>query len=116
MIDVREMLYDPDFCEEFNIIRKTGDWVNHRWVDTPETITVTGIATPINSKDMDMLPEGDRISGLKTFYADQVLRGSNDEATADICEYNGDQYRIFQVFEYNKYGFYKGIGKLIGGA
>lgn len=115
MIDMSELLYDQDFCEEFKILRSSGQYVNHRWQPSTEVINVTGIATTVNSKDFDMLPEGERVSGLRTFYSMQELRGSSGEATADICEYHGQQYRLFQIFDYSNNGFYKAIGKLIGG-
>lgn len=115
MIDMSELLYDQDFCEEFKILRSSGEYINHRWEPSIEIIHVTGIAAVVSSKDFDMLPEGDRVSGLRTFYTMQELRGSSNEATADICEYHGQKYRLFQVLDHSNNGFYKAIGKLIGG-
>lgn len=115
MIDMSELLCDPDFCEEFTVLRKSGDWINRRWVETEQKISVMGVATAVNNKDFDMLPEGDRVSGLRTFYTNIELCGSSDTSTADICEYRGSKYRIFQVFNYSNNGFYKAMGKLVGG-
>lgn len=115
MIDISELLYDLDFCEEFKILRGTGAWVNHRWEEVEEIIAVMGIATSVSKKDFEMLAEGDRVSGLRTFYTKDEIRGSSGENTSDIFEYRGEQYKIIQVFNYSNNGFYKAIGGLIGG-
>lgn len=115
MIDVAELIHDPDFCTEFDIIRKSGVQVRGRWVAKDETIPVTGIVTAVNSKDLQILAEGDRTNGLKTFYAVEELRGSSDKATADVCKYKDKFYRLIQDFNYSDFGYYKAIGTLLGG-
>lgn len=115
MIDVAELIHDPDFCVNFNIFRKSGSWVKGRWITEDEIIPVTGIVTAVNSKDLQILAEGDRTNGLKTFYAIEELRGSSDKATADVCEYKGKQYRLIQDFDYSDFGYYKAIGTFLGG-
>ncbi len=64
-----------------------------------------------------MLPEGDRVHALKTFYTDaaQPMRLTGSETTSDICEYKGERYRLLQVYDYSDFGFYKAIGARIGG-
>lgn len=117
MINIGELIFDSDFCTEFKILRQVGGkWENRRWIGgESKKIKVTGIVTAVNSKDIEMLPDGDRVHGLKTFYTDQELRLTDQEATSDICEYQDKQYRLLQVFNYSNNGYYKAIGTLIGG-
>lgn len=116
MINIGELIYDPDFCTEFKIIRKNvGTWTCGRQTEQTKILNVIGIVTSVSSKDLEMMPEGDRVHGIKTFYTDKQLRITGNESTSDICEYQGKQYRLLQVFDYNNNGFYKAIGTLIGG-
>lgn len=117
MIDVSELLCDPDLCTAFTIVRHGGGrWEKRRWTgETPERIEAVGIVTATAGKDLERLPEGDRAHGLKTFYTAQELRLTGQEATSDLCEYRGRCYRLLQVFDYSQNGYYKAIGTLIGG-
>lgn len=116
MIRVEEVIFDADFCVEFVIVRKIkGEWVNGRQSEGTKKINVYGIVNSTSSKDMEMLPEGDRIHGLKTFYTNQELYLTSNQTTADICEYQGKKYRLLQGFDYGNNGYYKAIGTLVGG-
>ena len=117
MINVSELLCDPDFCVEFKIVRNTGKRENRRWVavDKPKLIQVLGIVNSTSSEDIEMIPEGDRVQGLKTFYSGNEFRLTDDKTTSDIVEYKGKRYRLLQVFDYSNNGYYKAIGTLQGG-
>lgn len=118
MIGVGELICDPDFCTEFIIRRKIpGKWRGGRQVQEMYSVPVVGLVTVASGKDMEMLPEGDRVHGLKTFYTDaeHELRVSTDETLSDTCEYKGQEYRLLQVYDYSDFGFYKAIGTRIGG-
>ncbi len=116
MINVGELVHDPNFCTEFKLHRKLpGEWIGGRQKQKEKIVDIEGVVTATNSKDMEMLAEGDRVHGLKTFYADIEMRLTNNESTSDICEYKGQRYRLLQVFDYSDFGYYKAIGTLIGG-
>jgi len=74
-----------------------------------------------NTKDVNMMPEGDRIAGLMTFYtnADKpifVTRNlSEDQGTSDEIEWRGERYRVMQTFPYQDYGYIKAMGtRMVG--
>lgn len=117
MLNVAELITDPDFCTSFKIKRKMpGRWEKGKMTETTKEIDITGIVGAANSKDMEMLPEGDRTNGLKTFYSLNAMRLTDDETTSDICVFEGEQYRIIRVYDYSRYGYYKAVGTRIGGA
>lgn len=61
MINLGELIHDPDFCDTFTIIRNTGStWSKGVQTSTTSTIEFEGIVSPASSKDIEMLPEGDR--------------------------------------------------------
>ena len=50
MINVRELIHDPDFCDAFTIIRNTGStWYKGVQAQVTETIEVEGIVAPSSS-------------------------------------------------------------------
>lgn len=117
MIDMTELIHDPDFCTTFTVVRKLpGAWVQGEQTVQETTFPVEGIVLPSTSKDIEMLPEGDRRSGLKTFFADVELKVTDTETTADICVYKGCRYKLIHAFDYEANGFYKAIGTLAGDA
>ena len=116
-IDLGELIHDPDFSTTFKVI-KPGEvtWVKGVATQTPVTITVGGIVAPSSSKDLELLPEGDRQNGLKTFYTDECpLDVTDTDATSDICIWRGSRYKLIHSFDYSDNGYYKAIGTLLGG-
>lgn len=116
MINIGELIHDSDFCTKFTIHRKiSGKWIGGRQERKEKVIEAEGIVTATSSEDMELLSEGDRVHGLKTFYTDVKMRLTDNETTSDICEYKGLRYRLLQVFNYEDFGYYKAIGTRIGG-
>jgi len=115
MINVAELIHDPDFCIQFKRIREIGQNVGGRWVKQEDLKTITGVVSGVSGKDLEILPEGVRVKSLKTFYSLDELRVEGEKTTPDICEYKGCRYRLIQGFDYSDYGYYKAIGVKIGG-
>lgn len=118
MIDLSELIHDPDFCTSFIVIKKSEPiWNKGELAQTETKLNVEGIVLPSSSKDIDMLPEADRIHGLKSFFTDEcVFTLTDTEKTSDICIYRGRKYKLLQVFDYSDNGYYKAIGTMIGEA
>lgn len=119
MIDVGLLIHDSDFCTEFNIVRTTGNtWFEGEQITSTDTFSVEGIVMPSSSKDIDMLPEGDRRHGMKSFYTDAAtpMHVTDTETISDICIYQGLRYKLLHVFDYSANGYYKAIGELAGDA
>lgn len=121
MIDVSELIIDPDFAQPYMVHRMSGDFVAGRFVEIPTTLQFYGVVIAANVKDVNMMPEGDRIAGLMVFYttADNpifVTRNlDNNKGTSDQIEWRGELYRIMQTYPYNDYGFIKAIGtRMVG--
>lgn len=121
MINIAEIIADPDFMQPYTVRRNTGTWVNGRFVETPTTLNFFGVVIPANAQDIQMLPEGDRVSGLINFYttADnpfQISKADNGElGTSDQPIWRGNNYRILQVFDYQDYGYQLAIGTRMDG-
>lgn len=117
MINLSELIHDPDFCTNFIVIKKSEPkWVKGKLTQAGTKLIVEGIVLPSSSKDIDMLPEADRVHGLKSFFTDECEFALTDtEKTSDVCIYRGEAYKLLQVFDYSDNGYYKAIGTMIGG-
>lgn len=89
--------------ETITVYRKSGGYYdeNDRWVDGTEeayTHNYTSVQ-PTSARDLQMLPEGERIEGAVKIYDVERLyaqdTGSGNEA--DIVEHNGKFYKVVTV-------------------
>lgn len=111
MINLNELIHDPDFNCQYRVRRETrGKWVKGRYENETSEFTVTGIVAPSSSKDLEMIPEGDRETGMKTFYTDIPLYTTGKGSISDECLFRGTVYKLLQVFDYSSNGYYKAIG------
>lgn len=121
MIDVSELIVDQDFAQPYTVYRKSGDWSGGRFVETEIALQFYGVVIAANIKDVNMLPEGDRIAGLMVFYttADNPIFVTRDldssKGTSDQIEWREERYKIMQTYPYNDYGYIKAIGTRMAG-
>jgi len=117
MIDMSELLYDDDLTTKFTLIHNQDNgWTGGEQNVGQQTIAVQGIAVPSSSEDIKMVPEGDRRSGMWTFFADLSMAVTNTIVTSDLCIYHGIVYKLIHVFDWSENGFFKAIGTLQGDA
>lgn len=118
MIDLSELIHDLDFCTNFIVVKESNPvWNKGELTQKEIKLTVEGIVLPSSSKDIELLPEADRVHGLKSFFTDECEFTLTDtEKTSDICIYRGKAYKLLQVFDYSDNGYYKAIGAMIGDA
>lgn len=117
MIDVSDVINDPDFQQPFTVCRKSGHFGPGGWIQDPETeIAMTGVVVPSSPDDIQQLPEGDRITAAQTFYGTSAIYRTNNAGTADEIEWKGDRYRVYQVWDRSSDGgYYKAIGARMTG-
>lgn len=102
--------------QSFTVYRKTGQWAGGRWVESEDPITLEGTIVPDNPKDLDQVPEGDRVKGIITVYCPQEIfttRAADSQksgGTSDQIEWHGERYRVYSIQPFIDYGFYKAIG------
>lgn len=120
MINVAHAVNDPRFSQSFKVFRKSGEWIKGRFVEEEKEISFTGVITPSKPKEIEMIPEGDRVGGeitihttrkLYTTHSIQDEESANDfEGTSDEIEWQGERYKLYQVNDYSQYGYYSAIG------
>lgn len=115
MIQVTEVILDPDFAQDITVTRTTAKWEAGRFTPQQEQIlTLRGTVTVATSRDLEQLPEGDRQKGMMCFHVQQELfvtaRNEGHEGPSDKITWRGRKYFLVQVFPELDYGYCKAIG------
>lgn len=122
MIDLSSVVIDPRFAQSFTVYRAaSSDWVGARFVENePQEITMVGTISIANAKQIEFIPEGDRVGGEIAIHTTKPLYCSRNEIdsngnkvaySADEIDWHGERYKIYQVKEYSDYGYYFAIGQ-----
>jgi hypothetical protein len=122
MINVRELITDPDFASSCTVIRTRGKWQRGRFTITEQkNIIYRGAVQPARVKELEQMPEGDRRRGVMKFFCrpPMVLHITNDsqpdgddELISDEIMFNGARYRITQVADWSNNGYIRAFGVL----
>jgi hypothetical protein len=115
MIDVSELINDPDFCQAFTVTRKAGVFMNGDFVMAQTSpLPFTGVIEPMNTRDMAMFPEGDTLKGMINVYTllpifpTMLNPQTRDAGTfSDEITWQGEQYKVVQVQNFSDFGYYK---------
>ena len=113
MINISELINDPDFCQTKGIFitRSTQSIVNHVPVESKQKIKVRGIITIANENEDSLLEDADLNSErihvftykrLKTVGVDKL---DGKTYSADIVHFNGAEYIVRYCLDDAQYGF-----------
>ncbi len=111
MINVSEVIRDPDFCTSFRIVRQIGSFTEGYFVvESTEQKDVLGVVDPAPGKTLEVSAESDRATNVKNFYCLEELKVSPDDSISDFVIYQNIKYKIFKVENYSDFGFFLGFG------
>jgi hypothetical protein len=119
MINVEEVVMDPDLTQAFDVYRNYGSFKPGGWSEDDESvITMMGVVSVSAPKDLQQVPEGDRVMGARTFHTNReifVTRNTDDPGTSDRILYDGEFWRVAQVSPYGQYGYWKAVAIRMSG-
>jgi hypothetical protein len=119
MIDLSDVVNDPDFAQDYVVTRRTGIFATGKFKVTGSTdIPFYGIIQPASEEDLAMVPEGDRVTGMMGFISQQQMYKTNGEALqgggtlglGDQITWQGQVYKIIATTPWVDFGFWKAIG------
>lgn len=121
MINVSDIVNDPDFAESFSLLRSTVTFVSGGLSNAVVTVPMYGVVEVAKEKDLRTLPEGDEVTGAMSFHTSSPIYMTNLDAgseggLSDIVLWHNQQYRIVKVFTWEDFGYYKTIGVRMSGA
>lgn len=128
MINVSEIINDPDFTEPI-VIQRTSGSETIGGMENPGTVTtlnVTGVCVnPKGTKSIDLTPQGAKATGFINIYVDATVDlyttdTSDGYETSDIIfrnygQPNQQQYRVINVKDYKRYGCTMAEAQRMGG-
>lgn len=122
-INLSAVVMDAHLAECFTVLRTSGQWVNGGWAEGPTTsIPVFGVITIADAKALEMVPEGDRITGSVQIFCNTPIYPTavgdrpDAPATSDKVRWHGTLYRLMNVSDWCSWGFYSAIGVRMEGA
>jgi len=117
VLDISRIVVDPRFSQTFIVSRKTGTWnADGDFIEVPNNITMIGTISIASAKQIEFIPEGDRVGGEIAIHTiDKLLASRNNDdgtaATADEIFWHDEYYKIYQVKEYSDFGYYFAIAQ-----
>lgn len=122
-INLSSVVLDARLAECFTVIRTSGSWVSGGWEAGPSTsISMFGVITIADPRTLEMVPEGDRITGSVQVFCNERLYPTAVEsrpdapALSDLLEWKGCRFRLMNVSNWCSWGFYSAIGVRLEGA
>jgi hypothetical protein len=114
MLNVSRVINSPQFQQAFTVIRNHGTFDQGRWDSVTEELNFSGIITPLSTKDINQLPEGDAIKGGISVYSTEPIYTTRLTSTSgsaggvsDEITWQGEQWRVMSVQQFSDYGYYK---------
>lgn len=118
-VNLSRVVHSPMLSQKITILRRTGAWEYGTWVqgDKPETLTMRGIVTMASAKDLQQVPEGDRVTGsIKILTTERIYITDGPAGNiTDMVLWRGARYRIVTVTPDVDYGFWRSIGQRLDG-
>ncbi len=105
-IDVSEVLSDPDFASEFDVLRST-ETVDERGLAqfAPKTFRcVTGVVQAASGRTLRMLPDLANMDDVIEVYTRFKLQALSDHRAPDIIKWNGRDYLVTKINDWSNYG------------
>ena len=113
MINVAELITDPDFSQVITVTRRTAEIVNHRYIDTPSTFKCPAVITINNPKSITNDIQFNRDEESINVFTNKELYTTGEYSStkniSDVVEFEGHKYKITTVKNYGKNGFYHSI-------
>lgn len=113
MINISEIIDDPDFAQAFTLVRSVGTYTLGRFVYTTTTLNRYGVILPMTSKEITQLATGDALQGyIKVFCLDPIYTTRLDTAgdgggLSDEIVWQGENHKVLSVQQYSDFGYWQ---------
>lgn len=105
LIDVSELMVDPDFADEIQIVRSIQS------VDATglaqraqQTYDAIGVVQAGSGDQLELLPESQRTKSNMTVYTQFQLQEATDTTEADVVLWQGKSYRVMVTSQWTNWG------------
>jgi hypothetical protein len=106
MLDVADVLIDPDLAQAVLVTRATEDVDERgRTQQLKHDFTVQGVVHPATEKQLLLLPEASRGDETIAVYTVTKLTAGDDAHSSDTVTWQGETYKVVKVMDYSDYGY-----------
>jgi hypothetical protein len=105
LIDVADILCDPDFTDALTLINRTSSVSGLGENVIKETPVCTfGSVQPASGKTIQRLPEALRVGNVSSFWLKGKITVSEPGKYTSVIAFQGRRYQIQMVFDYTNWG------------
>lgn len=107
-----EIVNDPDLGQNVTILRTKGQFGPDGWVAaSPISIPTYGVISIASTKSMEMIPEGDRLTGGIELCSTTRIYTTSEDASgiSDQIMWRDNMYRVMSVSKWSDFGFNSAI-------
>lgn len=105
LIDVSEVLLDPDFTDPIQIITRVPTIDTYGQLSLVEsTINTIGCVQPASSKDIERLPEALRVTEMNSFWFRGIIPVTSAGVYPAVMTFRSKRYQILSVSDWMNYG------------
>lgn len=105
-----DVVSDPDLAEYYTIERSVGGaFLEGGYEDKKQTVKMWGVVSKDIQRDLDMVPEGDRLKELRAFWSTQPIFTTNENGISDVIIWQGERFRVVAVANYSNRRYWKAI-------
>lgn len=101
LIDVTDLLIDPDFCDDYTIQRVTQGVDNFgRAAETIIELPGYGSVQPVSNRTLELFPDLERVTGMMQVYTRDTLNAATVTTSPDRIVWQGSTYRVQAMSEW----------------
>lgn len=115
MINVSEIVTDPDFAQTVTVKRNTGGDYNDdgTWVNGSDSeFTVTGSLQKVTERDIKENQLGEVRDEMRKLLTPTEIKEAQGDNISDRFTWNGKTYKVIKVGDNSDYGYYRAFGVL----
>jgi len=105
LIDVSELMFDPDFVDSFTIVRRVPTINNYGENTVADTsVAAYGSVQAADGDTAKRLPDGVQLANFITVFTNAVIIADASGRYVDQVIWNSKTYNVFQVVPWNNFG------------
>lgn len=105
-IDVSDLLLDPDFVNNVQLIHRTVtvSSMGKNVIVEGAPISTVGSVQPASQQDILRLPESMRIKDVRAFWIKAAILSEGASQYPDIITFGGKRFQVYATEPWNNYG------------
>lgn len=109
MINVGELMTDPDFVRGFTVRRPNGVFsVDGVFTSSYRELYLHGIVQPASPRQIAVLPEGTRVDDvISVWCSEELLSADGKKQESDIIVVDGYYYRVVKAEPWGDAGYFR---------